>query len=93
MSEKETKSDTRRSKAYARAGVMLRQAHRDEFNRYYAIACAEQGLDFKERKSKEQREIEAAANKLAKAQETVQALADKYGGAVFDGLVPVSADA
>ena len=84
------KSDTRRSKAYARAGVMLRQAHREEFNQYYAIACAEQGLDFKQRKSREQREIEAAANKLAKARETVQALAEKYGEDVFDGLATVS---
>lgn len=86
------KTDTRRSKAYARAGVMLRQAHREEFNRYYAIACAEQGLDFKERKSKEQREIEAAAAKLARAQQTVTALADKYGAEVFDGLAPTAVE-
>lgn len=75
----ETKTDTRRSKAYAKAGVALRNAHREEFNKYYAAACIDLGLPFKIRQSKEEREQEAAAKKLAKAQERVVALVEKYG--------------
>ena len=73
------KTDTRRSKAYARAGVLLRQAHRDEFNKYYAQACVDAGMDYKPRKSKEDRELEAAEKKLAAAQEKVAALVSKFG--------------
>ncbi len=77
--EKTAKTDTRRSKVYAKAGVVLRNAHRDEFNKYYAEACVEMGLPDKARKSKEEREKEAVAKKLAKAQERVVALVEKYG--------------
>jgi CTP synthase (UTP-ammonia lyase) len=84
------KTDTRRSKAYAKAGVALRQAHRDEFNKYYAAACVEAGMDYKPRKSKEVREAEAAEKQLAKAQAKVAALVAKHGEDVlpFEDTLP-----
>lgn len=75
----ETKTDTRRSKAYAKAGVALRNAHREEFNKYYAAACVDLGLPYKIRKSKEEREQEANAKRVAKARERVVDLVEKYG--------------
>lgn len=79
ITKKEPKTDTRRSRAYAQAGVALRQAHREEFNQYYAQACKDLGLPYKVRKSKAEREAEAEEKRLEKAKARVANLVEKYG--------------
>lgn len=67
MTEENTSKDTLLRQAYGKATQDLRDAHRDDFNEFYAKRAAELGVDWSPRLTPEQKaaqEIAALLNKF-----------------------------
>lgn len=63
----ERKGNPGRTKAYSAAIKRLREAHRDEFERYLADECAARGVEYKRRLSAEE-----------KAEKTIETLLSEH---------------
>lgn len=83
MSQQER--DRLMSQAYGAAQKDLREAHKPEFDRYYQKRCAERGIEWTPRKSKEEQALDTVMDLLSEypgiAEQLAERLAEQAEGA------------
>ena len=65
------------SQAYGAAQKDLREKHKDEFNRYYQKQCADRGIEWTPRKSKQEQALDTVMDLLTEYPDIAEALAER----------------
>lgn len=92
MSESTTQPKDIKSALYGRAQTALRKAHEDEFRALLEAEYAKEGLEYRPRRSAEERAAVAEAEARAKAAARIRTLVEKFGPDVVpDALGQVQA--
>jgi hypothetical protein len=83
MAEQETEStgnaerDRLMSQAYGVAQKRLREAHKDEFNGYYAEECKARGIDWVPKKSKQEQALDQITGLLSAYPDLAEKLVER----------------
>lgn len=72
------------SQAYGAAQRELRTAHQDEFNGYYQKQCAERGIEWTPRKSKQEQALDQIQDLLTEFPDLATQLAERLAAQVVD---------
>ena len=65
------------SQAYGAAQKDLREKHKDEFNRYYQKQCADRGIEWTPRKSKQEQALDTVMDLLTEYPDITEALVER----------------
>lgn len=84
------KEQSKASKLYNQATTLLRDEHRDEFERILAELYQNNGMTYTKRKTPEERAAEKRQAELAKARQQVQSLHEKYPELLEPPVIPVT---